>query len=64
MGSKSAELSHDKRARDTETGWTDDERFALVIRLMGAVPSICVPPTSASLKTQETCARGHTPGTA
>jgi beta-glucosidase len=40
--SKSAELSPDERARETEQKMTDDERFSLIISLIGAVPSIGV----------------------
>jgi hypothetical protein len=33
----------DARARETEAKMTDDERFALLVSLIGAVPSIGVP---------------------
>ena len=33
----------DARARETEAKMTDDERFALIVSLIGAVPAIGVP---------------------
>src|SRR5262245_59979703 len=41
--SGSTELAPDERARETEQKMTDDERFSLIISLMGAVPSIGMP---------------------
>jgi hypothetical protein len=36
------DASIDARARETEAKMTDDERFALLVSLIGAVPSIGV----------------------
>src|SRR5262245_36168090 len=35
--------SPDERARETESKMTDDERFSLIVSLIGAVPSVGVP---------------------
>src|SRR5262249_56189411 len=37
------DASPDERARITEQQMTDDERFSLVVSLIGALPSIAVP---------------------
>jgi beta-glucosidase len=60
---RAQEASPDERARETEQKMTDDERFSLIISLVGAVPSIGVPrdkriPEGANMSA------GYTPGVA
>ena len=57
------EPSPDDRARATESAMTDDERFSLVISLMGAVPSVGVP-RDARIPEGVNMSAGYTPGIA
>src|SRR5262245_58416637 len=59
--STSSELSPDERARDTEQRMTDDERFSLIISLIGAVPSIGVP-RDRRIPEGVNMSAGYTPG--
>jgi beta-glucosidase len=60
--SKTAELSPDERARETEQKMTDDERFSLLISFMGAVPSIGVPRDKRIPEDVKNMSAGYTPG--
>jgi beta-glucosidase len=42
-GAETAESAADERARAIEEQLTDDERFALIVSLIGALPAIGVP---------------------
>src|SRR5262245_61527820 len=55
------DASPDKRARLTEQQMTDDERFSLVISLIGAVPSIGVP-RDRRIPEGVNMSAGYTPG--
>src|SRR5262249_16186031 len=59
--SKSSELSPDERARETEQKMTDDERFSLIVSLIGAVPSVGRPGDRRSPEGVNMSA-GYTPG--
>src|SRR5262250_1761047 len=59
--SSAAELSPDDRARETEQRMTDDERFSLIISLIGAVPSIGVP-RDRRIPEGDNMSAGYTPG--
>jgi beta-glucosidase len=59
--SASGEPSPDERARATESQMTDDERFAMIISLIGAVPSIGVP-RDARIPAGVNMSAGYTPG--
>src|SRR5262249_14763139 len=52
----------DARARETEAKMTDDERFALLVSLIGAVPSIGVPRDKRIPDTVTNMSAGYTPG--
>jgi beta-glucosidase len=52
----------DARARETEAKMTDDERFALLVSLIGAVPSIGVPRDRRIPDTVTNMSAGYTPG--
>src|SRR5262245_40639870 len=52
----------DERARATEEQMTDDERFALIVSLMGAVPSIGVPRDQRIPADVQNMSAGYTPG--
>jgi beta-glucosidase len=54
----------DARARETEVKMTDDERFALLVSLIGAVPSIGVPRDKRIPDTVTNMSAGYTPGIA
>jgi len=54
----------DARARETEAKMTDDERFALLISLIGAVPSIGVPRDKRIPETVTNMSAGYTLGIA
>jgi beta-glucosidase len=56
------EQSPDERARATEAQMTDDERFALITSLMGAVPSIGVPRDKRIPEDVKNMSAGYTPG--
>ncbi|HEX7087778.1 MAG TPA: beta-glucosidase [Vicinamibacterales bacterium] len=53
--------SPDERARDTEARMTDDERFALLISILGTVPGGALPPDS-RVKDVRNQSAGYTPG--
>lgn len=53
--------SPDDRARETEQQMTDDERFSLIVSLIGAVPSIGVP-RDTRLPEGVNMSAGYTPG--
>src|SRR5262245_50713448 len=62
---ENAEASADQaeaRARETEQQMTDDERFALLVSLIGAVPSIGVPRDKRIPDTVTNMSAGYTPG--
>jgi len=59
--SKSSELSPDERARETEHKMTDDERFSLIVSLIGAVPSVGVP-RDRRIPEGVNMSAGYTPG--
>src|SRR5262245_56506710 len=52
----------DERARKTEQQMTDDERFSLIISLIGAVPSIGVPRDKRIPESVNNMSAGYTPG--
>ena len=52
----------DARARETEAKMSDDERFALLISLIGAVPSIGVPRDKRIPESVTNMTAGYTPG--
>src|SRR5262245_3150746 len=52
----------DARARESEAKMTDDERFALLVSLIGAVPSIGVPRDKRIPDTVTNMSAGYTPG--
>src|SRR6516165_2421945 len=54
--------SADERARETEQKMTDDERFSLIVSLIGAVPSIGVPRDARIPETVKNMSAGYTPG--
>ncbi|WP_035663817.1 beta-glucosidase [Bradyrhizobium sp. Ec3.3] len=54
--------SPDERARETEQKMTDDERFSLIISLVGAVPSIGVPRDRRIPEAVMNMSAGYTPG--
>jgi beta-glucosidase len=54
--------SADVRARETEAKMTDDERFSLIVSLMGAVPSIGVPRDKRVPESVKNMSAGYTPG--
>jgi beta-glucosidase len=54
----------DARAIETEAKMTDDERFALVISLIGAVPSIGIPRDERIPDSVTNMSAGYTPGVA
>ena len=56
------EPSPDDRARATEAQMTDDERFALIISVIGAVPSIGVPRDKRIPQDVTNMSAGYTPG--
>src|SRR5262245_25889888 len=60
--SSPADPSPDERARDTEQKMTDDERFSLIISLIGAVPSIGVPRDKRIPEGVKNMSAGYTPG--
>lgn len=55
-------LSPDERARQTEQQMTDDERFSLLVSLIGAVPSIGVPRDPRIPAGVTNMSAGYTPG--
>jgi beta-glucosidase len=56
-----AESAADLRAREVEQQMTDDERFSLIVSLMGAVPSIGVP-RDRRIPEGVNMSAGYTPG--
>ena len=54
--------SPDERARETEQRLTDDERFSLIVSLIGAVPSIGVPRDRRIPEAVKNMSAGYTPG--
>src|SRR5215813_2427804 len=54
--------SPDERARETEQKLTDDERFSLIVSLIGAVPSIGVPRDKRIPEDVNNMSAGYTPG--
>src|SRR5262245_55275610 len=54
--------SADVRARETEARMTDDERFALLVSLVGSVPSIGVPRDRRIPDSVTNMSAGYTPG--
>jgi beta-glucosidase len=52
----------DARARETEAKLTDDERFALIVSLIGAVPAIGVPRDKRIPESVTNMSAGYTPG--
>ena len=54
--------SADERARETEQQMTDDERFSLLVSLIGAVPSIGVPRDKRIPPEVSNMSAGYTPG--
>ncbi len=59
--SKPADPSPDERARETEQKMTDDERFSLLISLMGAVAAVGVP-RDKRIPEGVSMSAGYTPG--
>src|SRR5262249_31426405 len=60
-----AEASADQaeaRARETEEQMTDDERFSLLVSLLGAVPSLGVPRDKRIPEDVNNMSAGYTPG--
>jgi hypothetical protein len=55
------ESEFDVRARETEQQMTDDERFSLIVSLIGAVPSIGVP-RDKRIPEGVAMSAGYTPG--
>lgn len=55
------ESGADIRARETEAQMTDDERFSMIVSLMGAVPSIGVP-RDPRIPEDAVMSAGYTPG--
>jgi beta-glucosidase len=56
------EDSPDERARRTEAQMTDDERFSLLVSLIGAVPSIGMPRDARIPPDVDNMSAGYTPG--
>src|SRR5262245_49961374 len=52
----------DERARETEQKMTDDERFSLIVSLIGPVPSIGVPRDKRIPEDVKNTSAGYTPG--
>lgn len=52
----------DERARQTEQQMTDDERFSLLVSLIGAVPSIGIPRDPRIPEQVKNMSAGYTPG--
>src|SRR5262245_63716789 len=62
---ENAEASADQaeaRARETEQQMTDDERFSLIVSLIGAVPSLGVPRDKRIPENVNNMSAGYTPG--
>ena len=57
-----ADESPEARARATEAKMTDDERFSLIVSVMGAVPSIGVPRDRRIPENVSNMSAGYTPG--
>jgi beta-glucosidase len=60
--STSVETPIDKRAREVEQQMTDDERFSLIVSVMGAVPSIGIPRDERIPEQVDNMSAGYTPG--
>src|SRR5262245_60394244 len=58
----SAGAEADERARETEQKMTDDERFALIVSLIGPVPSVGVPRDGRIPESVKNTSAGYTPG--
>src|SRR5262245_23739210 len=54
----------DARARETEQKMTDEERFSLIISLLGPVPSLGVPRDKRIPESMKNTSAGYTPGIA
>lgn len=61
-GAAARDQSPDERAKEVEQKMTDDERFSLIISLMGAVPSIGVPRDKRIPENVTNMSAGYTPG--
>jgi beta-glucosidase len=61
-GAMAQDASPDERAKAVEQQMTDDERFSLIISLMGAVPSIGVPRDKRIPESVNNMSAGYTPG--
>src|SRR5262249_23415205 len=57
-----SETAADLRAREVEEEMTDDERFSLIISLLGAVPSLGVPRDERIPEDVTNISAGYTPG--
>jgi beta-glucosidase len=58
---QSVEQEAERRARETESQMTDDERFLLIVSLIGAVPSVGVPRDTRIPKDVKNMSAGYTP---
>ena len=56
------DVSPDERAREVEQKMTDDERFSLIISLIGAVPLIGLPRDKRIPEDVTNMSAGYTPG--
>jgi beta-glucosidase len=56
------ETEADRRARDVEQQMTDDERFSLIVSVMGAVPLIGIPHDARIPEDVTNMSAGYTPG--
>src|SRR5262245_56176409 len=61
-GTPAAQSDPDLRAREVEEQMTDDERFSLIISLLGAVPSLGVPRDERIPEGVTNMSAGYTPG--
>src|SRR5215467_8639973 len=57
-----SETAADLRAREVEEQMTDEERFSLIISLLGAVPSLGVPRDERIPEDVTNMSAGYTPG--
>src|SRR5262245_55603009 len=58
------DASIDARAKETEQKMTDEERFSLIISLLGPVPSLGVPRDKRIPESMKNTSAGYTPGIA
>src|SRR5215831_12402834 len=61
-GVAAQDVSPDERAREVEQKMTDDERFSLIISLIGAVPLIGLPRDKRIPEDVTNMSAGYTPG--